>query len=64
MKTIESILLSSPAELSMEEIKGLIEPLIDNHEIRDIITESLLSSYDSEGLNKGINGRKGKPVRT
>ena len=64
MKTIESILLSLPAELSREEITGLIEPLIDNHEIRDIITESLLSSYDSEGISKGIHRRKGKPVTT
>jgi predicted transcriptional regulator len=62
MKAIESIVLSLSAELSREEITGLIEPLIDNHEIRDIITESLLSSYDSEGTSKGTHGRKGKPV--
>jgi hypothetical protein len=59
MKAIESILLSLPAELSREDITDLIESLIDNHEIRDIITESLLSLYDdSESISKGIQGRK------
>jgi hypothetical protein len=64
MKAIESILLSLPAELSREDITDLIESLIDNHEIRDIITESLLFHYDdSESISKGIQGKKGKPVR-
>jgi predicted transcriptional regulator len=64
MKAIESILLSLPAELSKEDITNLIEPLIDSHEIRDIITESLLSLYDdSETICKGIQRKKGKPVR-
>jgi predicted transcriptional regulator len=59
MKAIESILLSLPAELSREDITDLIESLIDNNEIRDIITESLLSLYDdSESISKGIQGRK------
>jgi hypothetical protein len=59
IKAIESILLSLPAELSRENITDLIESLIDNHEIRDIITESLLSLYDdSESISKGIQGRK------
>jgi predicted transcriptional regulator len=59
IKAIESILLSLPAELSRENITDLIESLIDNHEIRDIITESLLSLYDdSESSSKGIQGRK------
>jgi predicted transcriptional regulator len=40
MKALESILLSSHAELSREELTNLIESLIDDHEIRDIITES------------------------
>jgi hypothetical protein len=46
MKAIESILSSSPSELSRSDLTNLIESLIDNHEIRDIITTSSLSSYD------------------
>jgi predicted transcriptional regulator len=63
MKAIESILLSLPAELSREELTNLIESLIDNHESRDIITKSLLSSYnDCETISKGIHGERRKPV--
>jgi predicted transcriptional regulator len=64
MKAIESILLSLPAELSREDITDLIESLIDNHEIRDVITELLLSPYnDCQSISKGIQEKKGKPVR-
>jgi predicted transcriptional regulator len=48
MKAIESIPLSLPSGLSKEDLTNLIESLIDNNEIREIITKSLLSSYDNE----------------
>lgn len=48
MKAIESIPLSLSAGLSRVDVINLIESLIDNHEIRDIITKSLLSPYDNE----------------
>jgi predicted transcriptional regulator len=46
MKAIESISLSLPSGLSREDLTNLIESLIDNHEISEIITKSLLSSYE------------------
>ena len=50
---------SSHAEFSREDLTNLIESLIDDHEIRDIITESLFSLYDdSESISKGIHGKK------
>ena len=48
MKAIESIPLSLSAGLSREDLTNLIESLIDNHEVREIITKSLLSPYDYE----------------
>ena len=48
MKAIESIPLSLSAELSREDLTNMIESLIDNHEVREIITKSLLSPYDYE----------------
>jgi predicted transcriptional regulator len=51
MKAIESIPLSVPLTvygLSRGDLTNLIESLIDYHEIREIITKSLLSPYDNE----------------
>ena len=48
MKAIESIPLSLSAGLSREDLTNLIESLIDNQEVREIITKSLLSPYDYE----------------
>ena len=48
MKAIESIPLSLSAGLSREDLTNMIESLIDNHEVREIITKSLLSPYDYE----------------
>jgi hypothetical protein len=41
MKAIESVSLSSPAELSREDLTKLIKSLIDDPEIREIVTKSL-----------------------
>jgi predicted transcriptional regulator len=51
MKAIESIPLSVPLTvygLSRGDLTNLVESLIDYHEIREIITKSLLSPYDNE----------------
>ena len=48
MKALESIPLTLPSGLSREDLTNLIESLIDNDEIREIITKSLLSPYDIE----------------
>lgn len=48
MKAIESIPLSLSAGLSREDLTNLIKSLIDNHELREIITKSLLSPYNNK----------------
>jgi hypothetical protein len=48
MKAIGSVALSLPSALSREGLTNLIGSLIDNHEIREIVTKSLLSPYDNE----------------
>jgi hypothetical protein len=53
MKAIESIPLSLSAGLSREDLTNLIKSLIDNHEVREIITKSLLSPYDNKSLGLG-----------
>jgi hypothetical protein len=58
VRAIETIQLSSPTALSREDLSKLINSLIDNHEIRDIMTNALLSSYDDDGSISGFNDRK------
>ena len=48
MRAIELIPLSSSAEMSREDLINLIDSLIDNYEIREIITKSMLSPYDNK----------------
>ena len=48
MRDIELIPLSSSAEMSREDLINLIDSLIDNYEIREIITKSMLSPYDNK----------------
>jgi predicted transcriptional regulator len=56
MKAIESIPLSLSAGLSREDLTKLIESLIDNHEVKEIITKSLFFPQDdSESIGKGID---------
>jgi hypothetical protein len=61
VRAIESIELSSPTGLSREDLSKLINSLIDNHEIRDIMTNALLSSYDGdENINSFIDRKEKK----
>lgn len=58
VRAIESIQLSSPMGLSREDLSKLINSLIDNLEIRDVMTKALLSSIDDDGSISRSTDRK------
>jgi hypothetical protein len=61
VRAIESIQLSSPTGLSWEDLSKLINSLIDNHEIRDIVTNAFQSFYDDdESIKRSIDKKERK----
>jgi hypothetical protein len=58
LRAIETIQLSSPTALSRQDLSKLINSLIDNHEIRDIMTNALLFSNDDDGSISRFTDRK------
>ena len=48
MKAIESIKLAGGREFAREDMQNLVQSLIDNHQVRDILLESISTTEASE----------------